>query len=202
MKWKVGAYIRLSRDDEYSDSDSISNQKSLIDNVIKFEDGASIIDYYIDNGYSGTNFERPEFKRMFTDIKSGKINMIIFKDLSRLGRNHIEVSNYIENIFPLLKVRVYSILDYYDSLINSDVMDNLNIPLKNLVNDYIAHDISKKVKSTFDMKKEKGEHIGSSVPYGYRKNPDDIHKLIIDDEAADVVREIFNMFLLGMTNLK
>lgn len=146
MKWKVGAYIRLSRDDEYSDSDSISNQKSLIDNVVKFEDGACIIDYYIDNGYSGTSFERPEFKRMFTDIKSGKINMIIFKDLSRFGRNHIEVSNYIENIFPILKVRVYSILDYYDSLINGDVMDNLNIPLKNFVNDYIAHDISKKSK--------------------------------------------------------
>lgn len=198
-KWNVGAYIRLSRDDNYSESMSIINQKSMIDFVIKCEDGAELVDYYIDDGYSGTNFNRPEFKRMLDDIREKKVNMIVFKDLSRLGRNHIEVSNYIENIFSAMNIRVLSIIEHYDSLIDKDVMNNLCIPITNLVNDYIAHTISKNIKSTFNVRKKNGKHIASSVPYGYKKDPKDYNKFIIDEEAADVVRNIFNMFLLGKT---
>lgn len=198
-KWNVGAYIRLSRDDNYSESMSIINQKSMIDFVIKCEDGAELVDYYIDDGYSGTNFNRPGFKRLLDDIREKKINMIVFKDLSRLGRNHIEVSNYIENIFPAMNIRVLSIIEHYDSLIDKDVMNNLCIPITNLVNDYIAHTISKNIKSTFNVRKKNGKHIASSVPYGYKKDPKDYNKFIIDEEAADVIRNIFNMFLLGKT---
>lgn len=199
MLWKVGVYIRLSRDDDYTNSNSINNQKLLIEEYVKSNDNCEIVDYYIDDGYSGTNFDRPAFKKLFSDISIDKINMIIVKDLSRLGRNHIEVSTYLESIFPLFNVRFVSINDNYDNHITKNVMDKIDIPFKNVMYDYIAYDISKKVKSTFDMKKKKGEHIGSSVPYGYRKDPKDNHYFIVDEEAADVVRNIFNMFLLGKT---
>ena len=109
MLWKVGVYIRLSRDDDYTNSNSINNQKLLIEEYVKSDDNCEIVDYYIDDGYSSTNFDRPAFKKLFSDISIGKINMIIVKDLSRLGRNHIEVSTYLESIFPLFNVRFVSI---------------------------------------------------------------------------------------------
>lgn len=186
FKYKVGTYIRLSRDESYSDSDSID--KNL-----------EVVEKYIDNGYSGTNFNRPAFKQMLKDIDEGLINTIVVKDLSRFGRNYILVGHYLENYFPCKKVRFISINDDYDSLVNKNIMNRLDVPLKNMLHDHVAYETSEKIKKSLRLEKEKGKFIGSSVIYGYKKDPDDIHKLVIDQEAADVVRNIFQMFLSCMT---
>ena len=123
--------------------------------------------------------------------------MIMVKDLSRLGRNHIEVNKYIEDIFPLLNVRVLSINDNYDSLKTKNIMERIDVPITNLMNDYTAYETSKKVKNSFDINKKKGLHVGSSVLYGYRKDPKDYHYFIIDEVAADNIRNIFKMYLSG-----
>lgn len=157
------------------------------------------MDYYIDDGYSGTSFNRPEFKRLLEDIKDNKVNTIIVKNLSRFGRNHIEVDNYIENIFPMLNVRFISIVDEFDSYENPDVLDNFIIPIKNLLNDAYAKDISKKVKSALLTKRLNGDFIGTSATYGYLKDPKDKHKLIIDEEASKNVIKIFNDIIEGKT---
>lgn len=197
-KYKVGSYIRLSRDESYSNSDSIDNQIKLTDFYCE-ENNLEVIDKYIDNGYSGTTFERPAFKKLLEDIEDGLINTVIVKDLSRLGRNYILVGHYLQHYFPAKNVRFISINDDYDSIKHSNIMERLDVPLKNMMYDHIAYETSEKVKESLRTSKEHGNFVGSSVIYGYRKNPEDIHKIIIDDEAADIVREIFNMFLLGMT---
>ena len=195
---KVGAYIRLSRDDNYSDSYSIDNQTKMIETYCD-KNKLMIIDYYIDNGYSGTNFDRPRFNELIEDINKGKINTIIVKDLSRLGRNYIEVGQFLEYYFPNRKVRFISINDNYDSFKDVNMMDRIDLPFKNVMYDYFAFEISKKLKRSLSMEKRKGKFIGSSSVYGYIKDPKDRHKLIIDKEAAEIVREIFNMYLLGVT---
>ena len=197
-KYKVGSYIRLSRDESYSNSDSIYNQIKLTDFYCE-ENNLEVIDKYIDNGYSGTTFERPAFKKLLEDIEDGLINTVIVKDLSRLGRNYILVGHYLQHYFPAKNVRFISINDDYDSIKHSNIMERLDVPLKNMMYDHIAYETSEKVKESLRTSKEHGNFVGSSVIYGYRKDPNDIHKIIIDDEAADIVREIFNMFLLGMT---
>ena len=197
-KYNVGTYIRLSRDESYSDSDSIDNQIKLADYYCENND-LKIVEKNIDNGYSGTTFDRPGFQNLLRDIECGLINTVIVKDLSRLGRNYIQVGYYLHYYFPDKNVRFISINDDFDSLKHDNIMERLDVPLKNMMYDHMAYETSLKVKKSLRINKENGNFVGSSVIYGYRKNPDDIHKLIIDDEAADVVREIFNMFLLGMT---
>lgn len=196
-KYKVGGYVRLSRDDDYSESDSIQSQKDLIKIICNIELDCELIQFYIDNGYSGTTFDRPAFNNLLDDIAKEKINMIMIKDFSRLGRNHIEVSKLIEDIFPSMNVRVFSINDNYDSAKTENVMERIDVPITNLMNDYIAYEISKKVKKSFDINKKNGLHVGSSVPYGYKKDPKDYHYFIIDEVAADVIKDIFHMYLLG-----
>ncbi len=192
LNYKVAAYLRLSKDDNNYDkeSNSITNQKMIIDEFINSNDDFKLIDYYIDDGYSGTNFNRPDFKRMLKDLASGKINTIIVKNLSRFGRNHIEVDNYLENILPMYETRFISINDNIDNYKNPESLDNISVPLKTLMNDLYAKNISNKVKSTLRVKQEKGEFIGSSAPM-------DKHKFIIDKDAAYIVKKIFNMILLG-----
>lgn len=197
-KYKVGSYIRLSRDESYSNSDSIDNQIKLTDFYCE-ENNLEVIDKYIDNGYSGTTFERPAFKNLLEEIENGLINTVIVKDLSRLGRNYILVGHYLQHYFPAKNVRFISINDDYDSIKHSNIMERLDVPLKNMMYDHIACETSERVKESLRTSKEHGNFVGSSVIYGYRKVLNDIHKIIIDDEAADIVREIFNMFLLGMT---
>ena len=197
-KYKVGTYIRISRDESYSKSDSIDNQIKLTDFHCK-ENKLEVIDKYIDNGYSGTSFDRPSFKKLLKDIDEGLINTVVVKDLSRLGRNYIMVGHYLQHYFPAKNVRFISINDNYDSLIYRNIMERLDVPLKNMMYDHVAYDISGKIKKSLRISKEKGNFIGSSVIYGYRKDSSDIHKLIIDNEAADVVRNIFQMYLLGLT---
>lgn len=196
---RIGAYLRLSKDDSNYDkeSNSISNQKDLINNYIKMNKDFELIDYYIDDGYTGTNFDRPGFKKMLQDITSNKIDIVVVKDLSRLGRNHIEVDNYLENIFPLYNVRSISVTENIDINEKSASLNNIAIPIKSLINDLYSKDISDKVRTTFEVKKRNGEFIGPFAPYGYLKDANDKHKFIVDVEASYTVKKIFNMILIG-----
>ena len=182
--WNVAGYLILSKEDnENMESNSIVNQRELIEQYINGKEDLELIEYYIDYGYSGTNFNRPGFEKLLQDMKNKKINCIIVKDLSRFARNHIEADMYFENIFPALNIRFISVIENIDSFENPDSIDNLIVPFKNLLNDAYAKDISKKVKSALLTKRLNGEFIGTSATYGYLKNPKDKHKLIIDEEA-------------------
>ena len=198
-KWKVAAYVRLSSEDDNDKSNSIMNQIEIVDKYLENKNDMELIDYYIDNGCSGTDFNRKGFARMMSDIKDKKVNTIIVKDLSRFGRNHIEVDNYLGNIFPMLKVRFISINDNVDIKKDTEVIENLEIPIKNLMNETYSYDISTKVKSVIYMKKEKGEFVGISAPFGYLKDPKDKHKYILDEDASKIVIKIFDMVLVGKT---
>lgn len=149
QRHKVAGYIRLSKEDKIKDeSNSVANQKLIITSYIENNEDLELFDFYIDDGYSGTTFNRPEYKRMIEDIIEGKANTIIVKDLSRFGRNHIESDNYLENILPGYNVRFISIIDDIDSLKKPKSISSIAVPLKNLMNDQYARDISEKVRST------------------------------------------------------
>ena len=198
VKYKTAAYLRLSKE-EFSnekESNSITNQKLIIDNYLKEHKEYKLVDYYIDDGYSGTNFNRPEFQRMLIDIKNKKIDVIIIKDLSRLGRNYIETGNFIEVIFPGMGVSVISV-DENCEIDSSDYYGDDYLPLKNLFNDTYAKDISKKVRSSLIVKKYNGEFVGKLAPYGYIKDPKDKHKFLIDKNVSHIIRKIFDMILDG-----
>ena len=155
-------------------------------------------DYYIDDGFSGTDFSRPAFERLLNDLYEKKFNTLIVKDLSRLGRNYIEVGNYIEKIFPLFNIRFIAINDQIDSIKNPESVNSVIVPFKNLLNDEYCRDISNKIKEVLNVKMKKGEYVGSYAPYGYLKDPKDIHHLIIDKEAAKIVKLIFEWTLSGL----
>ena len=202
-KWKVGIYCRLSSDDgDNSESDSIKNQKELISMFLEKEKDIEIYDYYIDDGFSGTSFDRPSFTRMSEDIVGRRINMIVVKDLSRFGRNYIDTGRYLENIFPLYNVRFISINDSIDSFKDPESINNMIVPFKNILNDEYAKDISKKVKSVYRTKALKGEFVGGTTPYGYKKDPNNKYHLIIDEEEAPTVRLIFQRALAGDGKIK
>ncbi len=169
----------------------------MLSMFINGEKDLVLVDYYVDDGYSGTNFDRPDFKRMLVDIKDGKIDAVIVKDLSRLGRNYIEVGNYIEQIFPLYNIRFIAVNDNIDSYKDPSSVNNIIVPFKNLMNDEYCRDISNKVKSITTAKKRNGEFMGSIPPYGYKRDPKDKHHFLIDNEAANVVKLIFKMTLEG-----
>ena len=164
---------------------------------VKNNDEFVIYDIYVDDGYSGTDFNRPDFQRLLNDMKDNKFNTIIVKDLSRLGRNYIEVGNYIEQIFPLFKIRFISINDMIDSFKNPASVNNVIVPFKNLMNDEYCRDISMKIRSAFNTRKRKGEFVGAWAPYGYIKDPKNKYRFIIDEEPAKVVKMIFKMALDG-----
>lgn len=194
-------YLRLSRDDgDKMESDSIRNQRSLITEFVKQHSEITLVEEYADDGYSGTNFERPAFQRMIEDVKRKKINCIIVKDLSRLGRNYIETGKYLEKIFPLLGVRFIAVTDHYDSADESNDSDQLIVPFKNLINDAYCRDISIKIRSQLDVKRKNGQFIGSFAGYGYMKEPLNKNHLIIDEQAAEIVRLIFKLKLDGYSS--
>jgi len=196
---KAASYSRLSREDgDKMESDSIRNQKDLIADYAA-QRGIRIVSEYTDDGYSGTNFDRPNFQRMMEDVKKKKINCIIVKDLSRLGRNYIETGRYLEKIFPFLGVRFIAINDHYDSADESGDADKIVIPFKNLINDAYCRDISIKIRSQLDVKRKNGKFIGSFAAYGYLKDPNDKNHLIIDEAAAEIVRTIFGLKLNGFS---
>lgn len=198
--FKVGIYIRLSKEDNnkkfIKESESIINQRNLLLAYIK-DHNLKLIDEYIDDGYSGTNFERPGFEKMLNDIENKKINMVITKDLSRLGRDYIQSGYYLEHYFPSRKIRYVSILDNIDTWLddNSDIA-----PFKALFNDLQSKDISKKIRSVLNYKKEQGLFLGNHAAYGYQKDPLNKYHLIIDPKTAPIVRKIFNLAKQGKTN--
>ncbi len=192
---KAAAYIRLSKEDgDKIESNSVANQRELINNFVKSSKDIVIYQYYIDDGYTGADFNRPDFQKMMQDIQRGKINCVIVKDLSRLGRNYIDAGQYMERIFPKHKVRFIAINDNID---NFNQRYDISVPIKNIVNAQYAEDISKKVISSLHTKQKEGKFIGAFASYGYIKDPTDKNKLIIDEQAADVVKSIYNMYISG-----
>ncbi len=196
--YRVGNYIRLSECDEdktyESDSESVINQRHLLMDFVK-ENGFTFVDEYVDDGYTGTNFNRPGFQRMIKDIESGRINCVITKDLSRLGRNHVGCGNLLEEYFPANKIRFISILDGVDTFLDS--ANNDIAPFKSLFNDMTSKDTSKKIRSILKNKKQQGKFIGSKPCYGYMRDPEDKGHLIPDPEVAPVVKKIFKMAYYG-----
>lgn len=191
-------YLRLSSDDgDKAESDSIRNQRSLLQDFVSKHSELSLIEEYVDDGYSGANFERPAFQRMMEDVRNHKINCIIVKDLSRLGRNYIETGRYLEKIFPVLGVRFIAVNDHYDSADTKNDADQIIVPFKNLINDAYCRDISMKIRSQLEIKRKKGEFTGSYASYGYAKDPVDKNHLVIDEYAAEIVRFIFYMKMDG-----
>ncbi len=191
--FNTALYLRLSRDDgTEKESESIQNQKAFLISYAN-EHGFSLAGIYIDDGWSGTSYDRPAFKRMLSDIELGRINCVITKDLSRLGRDYIMTGHYLERYFPQHDVRYIAINDGIDTY--QDNTNNDMTPFRAVFNDMYAKDISKKVRTALNTKKENGIFIGSSPPYGYKKDPHDKGRLIIDTETAPVVRQIFSMYL-------
>ena len=202
FKNKACIYLRLSKDDGMSsESNSITNQRELILSYVKNNE-MEIVKEYVDDGYSGTNYDRPALKNLMEEIskKNRAFDIIIVKDLSRFGRDYIGAGTYIQKIFPQLHIRFISINDNYDSK-NADMSDtNLILPIRNFINDSYARDISNKVKSSQKMKREKGEYIGSFAPYGYKKSEENKNKLIVDENVSDIIKSIFDMKLQGYSS--
>lgn len=194
---KVAAYLRLSREDgDKIESDSITNQRSLIQNYIENRSDMILVDEFVDDGISGTTFERPSFLKMVEAAKKKQFDCIVVKDLSRLGRNYIETGRYLERIFPTLGVRFIAVLDNYDSSKN-DESGQLLIAFKNIFNDAYCRDISMKIRSSLDNKRKNGEFIGSFAAFGYKKDEDDHNHLVIDGYAGEIVQHIFRMKIAG-----
>ena len=194
--FNVGLYIRLSRDDGNVESDSIVSQRSLLNQYVK-ENHYKVIDEYVDDGFTGTNFERPAFKRMIKDLEIGKINMIITKDMSRLGRDYIGTGELIEKYFPNHNIRYIAINDGIDTYI--DNTNNDIAPFKAIMNDMYAKDISKKVKTSLHSRMKDGLYVSGRCPFGYMKDPNNKNHLIINDEQAEIVKLIFKLALRGKT---
>ena len=192
--YKVGLYARLSVEDmRKKESDSIGTQTSLLRQYIGEQADMMEVALYQDIDKTGTNFNRPGFNKLLDDIRKGKVNCIVVKDLSRFGRNHIETGNYLERVFPFMGVRFVAIGDGYDSFAPKSG-DELIVPLKNLMNEVTAKDISKKVRSEYAMKRQRGEFCGAFAPYGYIKEG---NALVVDEGAAQVVKRIFTLVLDG-----
>lgn len=193
-------YLRLSKEDgEKVESNSISNQREIINLYVK-RNQITMVKEYVDDGYSGANFDRPNFKEMIKDAYDKKFDTIIVKDLSRFGRDYIEAGKYIQRIFPENGIRFISVNDNYDSK-SADMNDtHLILPIKNFINDSYCRDISNKVKSSQKIKREKGDFISAFAPYGYKKSEENKNKLVVDEQAAPNIKNIFDMKLLGYSS--
>ena len=188
-------YCRLSQEDENKgDSNSIQNQRAILEKYAK-DNGFENIQIFVDDGYSGVSFNRPDFQRLLEMMEQGKVATLITKDLSRLGRNYIEVGNYTEMLFPRWNVRYIAVNDNYDSLYSEG---NEFAPFKNLFNEWFARDTSKKIRAVVKAKAERGERVSTQIPYGYKKDPDVKGHLLIDEETAPIVRRIFELCAQGM----
>ena len=198
--WRTALYARLSAENERNNKDSIETQLCILRSYLNGRKEFRIVKEYIDYGYSGTNFKRPAFEEMMEAARDGKVNCIITKDLSRLGRNYLETSNLVETIFPFLGVRYISVNDHFDTLLNHNGNKELEIALKNLVNDMYARDISKRLVVTRKMEQKSGKFVGSNAPYGYKIDEQDpMRHYVVDEKAAAVVRQIVEWVLNGVT---
>lgn len=203
-KWSVGEYNRLSKEDgDKPESDSIQNQHSINQKHLEYlrEQGEQIesVTVYSDDGYAGGNFKRPRYQALIRDIESGKINCIIFKDNSRLGHNYPELGRLMEDYFPQKGVRVISVLNNLDSVKDPRGYCSAIVSFSNIVNDDYIRQLSIKIKCTLTMKRERGEFIGNYAPFGYQKDPADRHRLVVDEEQAEIVRKIFDWYEDGMS---
>lgn len=200
--YKTAIYARISIEDSSAEGGTIDNQILLVRKYIESKPYLKLCDTFIDNGQTGTNFERKGFQNLMEAIKRGEIDCIVVKDLSRFARDYIEAGNYLEKVFPFMGVRFIAVNDGYDSHdpARKNVYD-LTIVLKNFINDTYAKDISRKVRSTLKIKQQKGEYTGSRAPYGYMKSPEDKHKLIVDEETAPIVKNIYKWKLDGMSDV-
>ena len=203
----IAVYIRLSSEDNDVDgsikaeSNSVSAQRMLINEFIKKQDeftNCPVVEY-VDDGYSGTNFNRPGFQRMMEDAKTGRIKSIVIKDFSRFGRDYLEVGNYLEKILPVLGIRIISINDGFDSINSSGFTGGMSVALKNMLNAMYSRDLSQKVRSAMKTHAKNGEYMPAFPKYGYIKDPEDKHHLVIDPEAAEIVKLIFTMAADGKT---
>lgn len=208
-KFYTAMYLRLSRDDSVkaepgghgaskAESNSIGSQRELIRSFLNGQEDMELYDSYVDDGFSGSNFNRPEFKRMMGDIEAGRVNCVVVKDLSRFGRDYIETGRYLEKIFPALGVRFIALTDHYDSLSADTGERQIVLPVKNFINDSYCRDISTKVKSQLAVKRKSGQCLSPFAVYGYRKSPEDRNRLAVDEYAAEIVRRIFWWKIEGM----
>jgi len=196
--YNVAIYLRLSQEDgdisvsDKSESNSISTQRDLIHAYLQKQPDMNYVTEFVDDGYTGTNFDRPGFNDMMTAVKEKRVDCIIVKDLSRFGRDYIESGKYIQKIFPKLGIRFVAINDGYDSADTGNQSNDFVLPFKNLINDSYCRDISIKSRTNLEVKRRNGEFVSNFAVYGYMRSPDDKHKLIVDEEAAIIVRNIFN----------
>ncbi len=207
-KFHAAMYLRLSRDDisrnggkpasVKNESESIANQRELIKAYIRGRADIELYDIYADDGFSGSNFDRPEFKRMMHDIEAGRVNCVIVKDLSRFGRDYIESGRYIQKTFPALGVRFIALTDHFDSFTADTGESSIVLPVKNFINDSYCRDISTKVKSGLEVKRRNGEYLSPFAVYGYRKDTENRNRLVVDEYAAEIVRKIFAWKIGGM----
>ncbi len=200
-KYKAAIYIRVSKDDgDKMESNSISNQRTLIRSFLQNKPEIEICSERIDDGYSGVSFDRPAVREMLRDIREGSVNCVVVKDLSRFGRNYIETGRYIEQVFPFMGVRFIAINDGFDSASKLSQSDGMIIPFKNLINDAYSRDISIKVRSGQNIRRRQGDYIGAFPLYGYFRSAENKYKLVIDDYAAMTIRDIFKWKIQGMSN--
>ena len=198
--WNATLYLRLSRDDgDKEESNSITGQRELLRDYISQRPEFREYAVRVDDGFSGSTFERPSFQKMIEDVKAGRTDCIIVKDLSRFGRNYLDAGEYIEKIFPFLGVRFIAVNDNYDSLGDKKASDDLIIPFKNLINEAYCRDISVKIRSQLEIKRKNGQFLGSFAAFGYLKDEQNKNKLVVDQYAADIVRDIFKWKLEGVS---
>ena len=200
-RWRLGEYIRLSKEDlkkGKDDSNSVKNQRDLLNDFYQkhIEEFESVSEY-VDDGHTGTDANRENFQRLLADVMSGKINCVVVKDLSRFARNYSDAGSLIDNLFVQMGVRFISLAENVDSFTNPDSVSNIIVPITNVMNDNYCYQTSKKIRQVFDYKRRNGQYIGAFAPYGYIKHPKDKHKLIIDPDAAETVKLIFSLFLQG-----
>ena len=198
--WNATLYLRLSRDDgDKEESNSITGQRELLRDFLANHSDIREYTIRVDDGWSGSTFERPGFQKMMEDVKAVRTNCIVVKDLSRFGRNYLDAGEYIEKIFPFLGVRFIAVNDNYDSLGGKKSSDDLIIPFKNLINEAYCRDISVKIRTQLEIKRKKGQYLGSFATYGYLKDEQDKNKLVVDEFAADIVRDMFQWKLEGVS---
>ena len=197
--WRAGLYVRLSVEFNGNRGDSLETQRQIMEAYLALCPDIEIMEVYTDNGVTGRTFERAGFQKMLEDIEKGKINCVVVKDLSRLGRNAIDTGYYIEKFFPLHHVRFIAVNDQYDSEDNANSAAHMIVPLKNMVNEAYAADISRKVRSQQRQAMQEGQFVGSRPPYGYLKDPKDCHKLVVNPDTAPVVRQIFQWAADGVS---